>query len=147
MERRADGITVVPLEHSRIGEIAAIEALCFSDPWSEASFFSAAENGMYSFYAAIDPVTGRVCGYGGMFTVCDSAEIATVAVLPEYRGRGIGLMIMNFLITDAERRGAEALHLEVRESNLPAIALYENAASPRTANARAITASRKRTRC
>ena len=80
---------------------------------------------MYSFYAAIDPVTGRVCGYGGMFTVCDSAEIATVAVLPEYRGRGIGLMIMNFLITDAERRGAEALHLEVRESNLPAIALYE----------------------
>ena len=98
MESRADGITVVPLEHSRIGEIAAIEALCFSDPWSDASFFSAAENGMYSFYAAIDPVTGRVCGYGGMFTVCDSAEIATVAVLPEYRGRGIGLMIMNFLI-------------------------------------------------
>lgn len=125
MERRADGITVVPLEHSRIGEIAAIEALCFSDPWSEASFFTAAENGMYSFYAAIDPVTGRVCGYGGMFTVCDSAEIATVAVLPEYRERGIGLMIMNFLITDAEKRGAEAVHLEVRESNLPAIALYE----------------------
>ena len=125
MERRADGITVVPLEHSRIGEVAAIEALCFSDPWSEASFLSAAENGTYSFYAAIDPVTGKICGYGGIYTVCDSADVTTVAVLPDYRGRGIGLMIMSSLISDAEKRGAVAVHLEVRESNLPAIALYE----------------------
>ncbi len=125
MERRTDGITVVPLEHSRIGEVAAIEALCFSDPWSEASFLSTAENGTYSFYAAIDPVTGKVCGYGGIYTVCDSADVTTVAVLPDYRGRGIGLMIMSSLISDAEKRGAVAVHLEVRESNLPAIALYE----------------------
>ena len=70
-------------------------------------------------------MTGKVCGYGGIYTVCDSADVTTVAVLPDYRGRGIGLMIMSSLISDAEKRGAVAVHLEVRESNLPAIALYE----------------------
>lgn len=125
MERRADGITAVPLEHSRITEIAAIESRCFSDPWSEASFASAAENGMYSFYTAIDPVTGKVCGYGGIYTVCDSADVTTIAVLPEYRGRGIGSLLLDALINTAVRRGAEQIHLEVRESNSPAISLYK----------------------
>lgn len=125
MEQRTDGIIVIPLDQSRIGEVYAIETLCIPEPWSKASLVSAYENGMYSFYAAIDSITGKLCGYGGIYTVCDSADITAVAVLPEYRGRGIGSVLIGALIRDAIRRCAEAIHLEVRESNIPAISLYK----------------------
>ena len=87
MERRADGITVVPLEHSRIGEIAAIEALCFSDPWSEKSVASELENPLSCWLVALDGET--VAGYVGSQTVLDETDMMNVAVHPDFRRQGI----------------------------------------------------------
>ena len=67
----------------------------------------------------------RVIGFTGMWLVRDEAHIATLAVTPTCRRRGIGSRLMFALIHEAVRRGATHMTLEVRESNLAARRLYE----------------------
>ncbi len=125
MTKRPDGITVIRLDPERVSEVGRLEELCFSEPWSEGAFLDACGNGMYDYFIAVDPANGYVCGYGGMYSVLDTSEITNIAVLPDYRRRGIGGLILERLTEEAEKRGSELLQLEVRESNLPASALYE----------------------
>ena len=65
-------------------------------------------------------------GYGGMQCVLDEGQITDIAVLPAYRRRGIGAMILDALIAHARRQKLYAIFLEVRESNLPALSLYRD---------------------
>ena len=51
----------------------------------------------------------------------------TVAVDPPFQGRGVATRLMSSLCHHARNRPTAALTLEVRVSNLPAIALYESA--------------------
>lgn len=50
-----------------------------------------------------------------------------ICVAPNYQGQGIAKQLLNAFIEHGEQRQAENLFLEVRESNTPAIGLYENA--------------------
>lgn len=125
MNPRNDGITIVPLTSSRISELGKLDSVCFSDPWSTESFASALENELYTYFIAVDTTLGNVCGYGGMISVLDSADITNIAVLPDYREKGIGSALLSELISAAEAKGAFSLHLEVRESNNAAKRLYE----------------------
>lgn len=68
---------------------------------------------------------GAVIGYAGVMVVDDFADVATLAVVPELRGRGIGTHFMNLIFQEAARRGAERILLEVRKTNLNAISLYQ----------------------
>jgi ribosomal-protein-alanine N-acetyltransferase len=54
----------------------------------------------------------------------DEGEIANLAVAPDWRGRGIGALLLVTAITAARSRDATALYLEVRDSNDAARALY-----------------------
>ena len=57
----------------------------------------------------------------------DSADILDIAVLPEYRGRGCGRMLLTAAEDYAVQRGIGTLILDVREGNIPALSLYDNA--------------------
>jgi len=65
-----------------------------------------------------------VLGYGGFWMIVDEAHISTLAVHPEWRGRGLGELLLVALIEAARLRGAVEATLEVRVSNLVAQALY-----------------------
>ena len=56
----------------------------------------------------------------------DSADILDIAVLPEYRGRGCGRMLLTAAEKYAVQRGIGTLILDVREGNIPALSLYDN---------------------
>ena len=64
-------------------------------------------------------------GYVWVRFVLDEGDIGNVAVAPDVRRRGIGAALMEAFQTEAERRGAAVVQLEVRESNLAARRLYE----------------------
>jgi ribosomal-protein-alanine N-acetyltransferase len=57
----------------------------------------------------------------------DQAEILTIAVRPGARGQGVGRALLNALLTEAAKRGALDLFLEVAEPNAAARALYAGA--------------------
>ena len=66
----------------------------------------------------------RLVGYAGTWLMLDEAHITTIAVRPEFRGRGLGEMLMIGLIERAMEVGARWVTLEVRVSNTVAQSLY-----------------------
>ena len=117
------------LTDSDIPGAAGIEAVCFSEPWSEKAL-SDTLHSAYGVLLCTDPdgdgtEKELLSGYAGMYVMGDDADVTNVAVLPEYRRRGIGRALVEALCAEARARGARLLHLEVRASNSPALALYE----------------------
>lgn len=103
--------------------IAGLEKVCFSDPWSENSIASELENRLS--YWLVAEVDGDVVGYIGSQSVLDGADMMNLAVAPEFRRQGIAEALVNALVAYLQQKGILALLLEVRASNVPAIALYE----------------------
>ena len=68
----------------------------------------------------------EVLGYGGMHTVLGESYVDNIAVFPEFRGHGVGRTLMAALIEKARENGGVFITLEVRASNLPAIAMYRS---------------------
>jgi ribosomal-protein-alanine N-acetyltransferase len=70
------------------------------------------------------PPTPPIIGFAGMWLAFDEAHITTIGVDPEYRGRGLGELLLVAMFDEAFRRHTNWLTLEVRVSNAPAQALY-----------------------
>jgi len=68
---------------------------------------------------------GLVVGFAGMWIILDEAHITNIAVHPEYRGFGIGTMLMESLISICKIENVIGITLEVRVSNQRAINLYK----------------------
>jgi ribosomal-protein-alanine N-acetyltransferase len=69
-------------------------------------------------------VRGRIVGYAGMWLMVDEAHITTIAVRNDWRGRGLGELLLASLIEAAQDIGAIRVTLEVRVSNEVAQSLY-----------------------
>lgn len=69
--------------------------------------------------------TDPIIGFAGMWILYDEAHITTIAVAPEYRGRGLGELLIVNLFDETIRRDGQWVTLEVRVSNHSAQALYE----------------------
>lgn len=67
----------------------------------------------------------RVVGFVGVWTIVDEGHITNIAVLPEFRGQGIGNQLLAELVAFAKSKGLVGLTLEVRVSNVGAQKLYE----------------------
>ena len=115
--------SVIDMALRHVGEIARLESITFSSPWSEKSLTECVEGENTLFLVC--EAEGNVLGYVGCYTVSTDAAITNVAVFPEYRRQGIGEALICELIKRARERGCEILSLEVRVSNDPAIKLYE----------------------
>ena len=116
-------MTVVKMNESHVSQVAQLEAICFSDPWSERSVASELNNKLAFWLVAEED--GRVAGYVGSQTVIDESDVMNVAVHPDFRRQGIAETLMEQLVASLKEMGSHCLTLEVRASNDPAIALYE----------------------
>ncbi len=67
----------------------------------------------------------EAAGFAVSYLAGGEGELLNIAVLPEFRKRGIGRALLQRLLEEAEDRGCEAMFLEVRVSNGAAVALYE----------------------
>ena len=117
-------IEYVFMSPEHVGQVAAIEALCFSAPWSEKSIASELTNPLSLWIVATD--AGRVVGYVGSQSVLGEADMMNLAVLPEYRRRGIGKELVCRLTDELRNKEVHSLMLEVRASNDGAITLYSS---------------------
>ena len=108
---------------SHVSQVAELEKICFSDPWSERSIASELDNKLAFWLVATEGET--VAGYIGSQTVMDETDMMNVAVHPDFRRQGIAETLINTLTDHLKRMGSHCLTLEVRASNVPAIALYE----------------------
>ena len=107
-----------------VSQVAALEKVCFSDPWSEKSVASEVESPLSCWLVALDGET--VTGYVGSQTVLDETDMMNVAVHPNFRRQGVARALILALTEELKNRGSHCRTLEVRASNDPARALYES---------------------
>lgn len=113
---------VVYMDDSHIDGVVEIENATFSHPWTKDGIIEALQN-RTKFY--VFEKSGKVLGYVGVSIILDEGYITNVAVLPEYRGLGIGNALMKKLEDLAKLENLSFISLEVRVSNQKAISLYE----------------------
>ena len=114
---------IVTMEARHVPQIAEIEKLCFSDPWSENSIASELSNRL-SFWLVAEE-DGKVLGYVGSQSVLGESDMMNLAVCPECQRKGIGEALVLALCEQLKEKGNRCLSLEVRVSNLPAVSLYQ----------------------
>lgn len=119
-------VSIVPMSADHLDEIAALERVCFSRPWSRSMLAEELENQCAAFLTALDAVTGKVVGYAGLLVAADEGYITNVAVFPEYRRQGVAAKLLKVFCDFAAGRQLAFLTLEVRPSNTAAIALYQS---------------------
>ena len=116
-------IEIREMKAQDVPQIAELERICFSDPWSAQSIATELDNSLSCWLVATDGE--KVVGYVGSQTVLDGSDMMNIAVAPDFRREGLAEALVNALIDCLRQRKSRCLILEVRVSNTPAITLYE----------------------
>ena len=116
-------VRIVPMTADHLDEVAELERICFSTPWSRNMLAEELDNALSAFLVALDE-SGKVVGYAGLQVVLDEGYITNVAVRPECRRQGIAGKLLQVFLDFAQGNLLAFLTLEVRASNYDAIALY-----------------------
>ena len=124
MEENRMHVRIVPMTADHLDEVAELERICFSVPWSRNMLAEELDNMLSAFLVALDDAD-RVVGYAGVQVILDEGYITNVAVFPEYRRLGVAAKIIEVYMNFAQANQLAFLTLEVRPSNAAAIALYQ----------------------
>ncbi len=104
--------------------VSEIEIKSFALPWKRDTFFEVVQRKNTAYI--VGELEKKIIAYAGAWLSFNEAEVMSVAVLAEYRGRGIGKKLFGELLKLCKERGANAVTLEVRPSNVAAIKIYES---------------------
>ena len=110
------------MEARDLPSVIEIDAQCLPRPWSAAIWRGELES-PYALYLVVED-GGEVFGHIGVRHVLGELHITTIAVRPEYRRRGHARALIGAALTAYP--DASHVHLEVRPTNVEAIALYES---------------------
>lgn len=104
-------------------QVAEIEKDTFSVPWSLEAFRDSLtlEHTIY----LVAEEENKILGYCGMYCVFNEGEIVNVAVAKEFRRRKVAQNLLEHLFFESAKYNIDNFFLEVRESNEPAIRLYQ----------------------
>lgn len=123
-------VSIRPMVIKDLPQVHAIDLLSFSLPWPESSFrYEMLENPRSLLRVAeVESPQGHSLLVGAVvvWLVLDEAHIATLAVHPDYRRRGIARCMMSEILGEVASQGAQEVTLEVRESNIAAQSLYHS---------------------
>ncbi len=137
---------VEPMQWEDVPQVMAIERKSFTLPWSEYTYRHELLDNRNAHYFVARRLDGRIpnkplsrwerfmkrkreekapiVGYGGFWIVIDEAHISTIASDAQWRGQGIGELMLLAMIERSIELGAHEVTLEVRVSNTVAQNLY-----------------------
>lgn len=132
-----------------VSQVVQIDRLSFSTPWSHHSYAHEVGEAAYSYMVVLETTeekplhgwqrwwrglrrggangahaTNVIIGYGGLWSIAGEAHISTIAIAPEYRGKGYGEVLLLAMLRRAILLNASYVVLEVRVSNTVAKNLY-----------------------
>lgn len=117
-------VEVVPMRRRHLRQVLRIDAAESGERWSLGLFLAELRRGDGSRCYVVALRQGAVVGFAGMLYAGDDGHVTTVATDPRHRRTGVATALLGSLATDARRRGAHAMTLEVRASNEAALGLY-----------------------
>jgi len=120
-ELLAPEMLIRPMRPTDVADVVAIERAAYQFPWSDGIFRDCLRVG---YVCRVFTVSREVQAYGVMSYGADEAHILNLCVAEDYRGRGVGKLMLRSLIERATAAGMGEAFLEVRPSNTAAIRLY-----------------------
>lgn len=108
-----------------IDGILAVEDASFTNPWTRDMYLGELQHRGVAVLLGVRDTTGRIVAFCSCWHVADELHVNNLAVLPEWRRRGIASAILSRVVAEGEARGASQLLLEVRRSNHAARELYQ----------------------
>lgn len=130
---------VEPMSLADLDQVMEIEQASFSAPWPARAYRYEITENRHSTMLVVRAAGSRpvhwlrrlrigqpcpVLGYAGFWLLVDEAHIATIAVHPQWRRRGLGELLLLSLLDRGPQLGARRATLEVRVSNQAAQGLY-----------------------
>jgi len=112
-----------PMQLTDIDAVMQIEPTIYSHPWTRGNF----SDSIHSGYSAWMMMQGQhIVGYALMMLVLDEAHLLNLSIDKPFQKQGFGKMLIEKMCKIAKQYKAANMFLEVRASNIAAIALYEN---------------------
>ncbi len=126
LQARTRDYSILPLARSHGAALAMLHREDFIRPWTGDEFSDLLAQKTVFGFAAFETGKGRAGPVGFVLArlAAGEAEILTVAVSRAHRRQGLGRQLMDAVLRRLHAQRAEALFLEVDETNAPAIALY-----------------------
>ena len=122
------GLVIRPMQDEDVPSVHELDTLSFSLPWTERSLsYEVNQNaGARTWVAEINEVNGnKIVSMLILWLILDEAHIATLAVHPDFRRRGIARKMMITALNAAFHEGARSSYLEVRATNQAALQMYK----------------------
>lgn len=115
------GLVLRDMDHGDIEQVMRIERKIYPYPWTAGNFSDSLNSGYLCTVAELD---GAMAGYAVMMLAPFEAHLLTIGIAHPFQRQGWGAALLGALLKVAREAGAERVLLEVRPSNLPALALY-----------------------
>ncbi|WP_432736293.1 ribosomal protein S18-alanine N-acetyltransferase [Maridesulfovibrio sp. FT414] len=115
---------IIELGTEHISQLRALESTCFEYHWTEEQFRLGLER--KAFYVLGCEEEGMLVGYLAYSIILEEMEVLNLGVHPDFRRRGIGKALMLKLLRKCREMEIKRGLLDVKETNHPAIALYES---------------------
>lgn len=116
-------VSLRPMREDDLVAVQAVEERAYEFPWTLGIFRDCLRA---DYPAWVLEEGGVIIGYVLMSVAAGEAHILNVCVAPEHQGRGLGRKLVRAIMHVARGRGAQRVFLEVRPSNVGAIALYHD---------------------
>ena len=117
----SDAVTFRPMTEADLESVLKIEYAAFSHPWTRGIFLDGL--GKYQIWLMFEGE--QQVGHGVVQIILDEAHLLNITVKPESQGRGLGLKLLEHLMSIAYANKARECFLELRDSNTAAFKLYE----------------------
>jgi [ribosomal protein S18]-alanine N-acetyltransferase len=110
------------MQASDLDAVLCIERQVHSHPWTEGNFLDALLAG---YVCKLLESAGQPIGYAVLMFGVDEAELLDLSVTHTQQRKGWGKQLLLAMLSLAQENKASRVLLEVRTSNIPAIALYQ----------------------
>jgi len=112
-----------PMNMADLDAVMEIEPLIYSHPWTRGNFSDSLNSG---YSAWVLEKNNEMIGYALLMMVMDEAHLLNLSIAKAYQKQGLGRYLLEHMLQIARNHHALHMFLEVRTSNISAIALYEN---------------------
>ena len=111
-----------PLTEARLDEVVAIERAAYGHPWTRGNFSDSLQSG---YQAQLLTAGTTVIGYFVAMKGVDEVHLLNITVAPAFHRQGWAPLMLEALAGWSRGQNAQWLWLEVRASNVRALAVYE----------------------
>ena len=112
-----------PMQMADLDAVMEIEPTIYTHPWTRGNFSDSINSG---YSAWVLEANQTIIGYALLMMVLDEAHLLNLSVAKDQQKQGLGRYLLEHMLQIAKNHKAANMFLEVRPSNISAIALYEN---------------------